>query len=271
VLARPIFATQLNTETVFLSAFPGLASGGINVSSSSNLWGMDFNFVGHTGIIEYAEGELTNIQLVAGVRYVQLNEGLQVASTATSQSDDFALFFKGSAFGPGSTTFVNDSFQTRNQFVGPQIGARLDWAIGPWFVNIAVKCAIGDMEETANISGISSLRDAAGNVMVAPGGILAVPSNSGSFNRNTFAFVPEGELTFGVEICDWLKIHVGYNIMYLSDVVRPGDLLNRFVDTRQVPTDFAYNPAVSGGSPIFGFRTTDFWMQGINVGLTFTF
>jgi hypothetical protein len=255
VLARPILAASVNSETVLLSAFPGVARGGIKVSGDGQLWGTEFNSVGHTGIIRFEEGELTSVKVMAGVRTTELKENLDVNSTSLIQ---------------GNSTAVVDSFQTHNQFVGPQIGVSVDWQTGSWFVNFAVKTAIGNMRERINISGNSMFLDGAGNFTSVPGGVLAVASNSGQFHRNEFAFVPEGQVTIGVELNNCLRIHLGYDIVYLSSVVRPGDHVNRTVDVRQIPTDPVFDTGVHS-SPVFSFRTTDFWMQGLGVGLTFSY
>ena len=45
---------------------------------------------------------------------------------------------------------------------------------------------------------------------------------------------------------------VGYNLMYLSDVARPGEHIDRMV---------------GGGHPAFTFRSSDFWVHGVTAGL----
>jgi hypothetical protein len=270
-LARPILAAELGNETAYVSAFPGLASGSITVSANGQLWNIETNSVGHTGIVQFEEGELTSIQLLGGIRYTKLTENLQVTSTTTSLDDQFGLFFAGTQFGHGNMTTVVDSFQTQNYFIGAQVGARVDWQTGPLFVNFLVKGAIGYMDEKVNINGFSALKDPFGNLTVVPTGILAVASNSGQFRKHEFAFIPEGQLNVGLELNQYFRIHLGYDIIYLSSVARPGDHVNRAVDTRQIATDPNFDPAFLRGSPPFILRTTDFLMQGLAVGLTISY
>ena len=56
-------------------------------------------------------------------------------------------------------------------------------------------------------------------------------------------------------------------MVFVSDVIRPGDVLDLDVDPRQLPpplvTD-SVNPAYDG-------HTDDFWAQGLNVGLELCF
>jgi hypothetical protein len=271
LMARPVLASQLGTETVYLSSFPGLATGTIDINSNTTLWGMDFNVIGYTGLISYFEDNLTSVAFVAGIGYVNLGEDLQITSTAMPLNNQFGLFFNGQVLGPGNSTLVHDSFITHNYFVGPQLGARFNWQYGPWFANLATKFAIGNMEEVVDIAGFSVWRTPAGGLLESNGGILAVASNSGTFRRDEFAFVPEGMLTVGLEFNNHLRAHVGYDLLYLSTVVRPGDHVNRTVDTRQVPTDFAFDPTVNGTNPTTTLRTTDFWMQSFSIGVTFMY
>jgi hypothetical protein len=61
---------------------------------------------------------------------------------------------------------------------------------------------------------------------------------------------------------------VGYNFLYVSSVIRPGDQVDRVLDITQIP-----NFPVPGvqptalGRPTVLFKETDFWAQGINLGL----
>ena len=64
---------------------------------------------------------------------------------------------------------------------------------------------------------------------------------------------------------------LGYNLLYLSSVARPGDQINRSVDTRQIATDVNFNPPAQPLGPFFSFRTTDYWVQGFTIGVAFQF
>jgi len=270
--SRPIFATQANIETVFVSSLPTFAVGGINVSSATRLWGFEFNVLGLTGPL-ISDGSCNNIRLdlFAGYRYLDLTEDLQIFSTASPINPAFAVFFQGSAFGQGNTTQVNDVFRTHNYFSGGQVGARLDWESGPLFINLGVKAAIGSMEQSVNIYGTSTLVQPGGTGVTVPGGLLAVLSNGGNHHRSEFGFLPEANLTIGVDVTQNIRVFAAYNLLYLNTVVRPGSQVSAAVDTRQVVTDFSYDPTVNAKDPPFQWHATDFWIQAISVGLTFRY
>jgi Putative beta barrel porin-7 (BBP7) len=269
-LARPIFATQLDLETSYLSAFPGELAGAIRVTSASRLWGFDINVLGMSGPL-VADGPCNNIRMdvFLGYRYLDLSEDLQVFSTASSINSQFSVPFQGALFGPGNTTEVNDVFRTHNHFSGAQLGGRINWASGPFFINLGGKAAIGGVEQIVNIYGTSSLvTQGIATPVTLPGGILAVPSNGGLHHRSEFCFLPEGTFTCGIDITQNIRVQVGYDILYLSSVVRPGTHVSAAVDTRQVVTDVNFNPAVTVTDPRFQWHATNFYVQALSVGMT---
>jgi hypothetical protein len=62
-------------------------------------------------IYQFNESPFGRINLLAGFRYLNLNEGLTIRDTAADESTGFHLF-------------DTDQFSTRNQFYGGQIGLR---------------------------------------------------------------------------------------------------------------------------------------------------
>ena len=59
---------------------------------------------------------------------------------------------------------------------------------------------------------------------------------------------------------------VGYSFIYWSNVSRPGDQIDLNVSPSQFPP---YDETAT--MPAFVQHTTDFWAQGINVGLDYRF
>jgi hypothetical protein len=271
-LFRPIFATQNNVQSSYVSSLPGIAAGGITVSSATQVWGFDVNAVAMTGPI-VADGVCNQIRLAASVggRYLDLSEGLEIFSTTTSINPSFSIPFEGATFGQGNMTQVMDIFRTHNRFSGAQAGARLDWSSGPFFINMAVKAAIGAMDQDVNIYGITTLVETTGTRVTLPGGILAVPSSGGNHHRTEFGFVPEGSINVGIDITQNIRVQAGYNILWINTVVRPGAHVNANVDTRQVLTDLSFDPTVKVTDPRFQWHDTDFWLQALNIGLTFRY
>ena len=66
------------------------------------------------------------------------------------------------------------------------------------------------------------------------------------------------------------RLFVGYDFLYWSQVVRPGNQLDRNVNLTQSPV-FGTGVLSGPASPVPLFNRTDFWAQGINLGLEFRF
>jgi hypothetical protein len=254
VLARPFFNLNSGTEFSELTASPGLFTGNIAVNSHSRLWRAEANLRGNL-----CQSCCYRLDLLAGFRYVQLDEGVAIMED-TRALPDAPLF-------PGSRFQLLDSFGTRNQFYGGQVGAAAEYRRGPWFVDLRGKVALGGVHQSIDIDGGQVRVLPTGEVLTFKGGLLALPTNIGHFTRDRFAVVPEIGLQVGYQINDNLRVFVGYSFLYLSSVVRPGDQIDRVVDITQIP-NFPVPARPTGLTrPAVSFKDTDFWAQGISFGL----
>ena len=89
--------------------------------------------------------------------------------------------------------------------------------------------ALGDTVERININGESQTNlgnpPAASNINYA-GGVFAQPTNMGAHDADHFAFVPEGDFAVGYAFASWGRVMLGYDVIYISDVARPGDQID---------------------------------------------
>jgi len=132
----------------------------------------------------------------------------------------------------GATIDVNDRFSTRNQFHGGQIGLRGRMARGQWSLNLLGTAGIGNMNEQVTISGNTTVTNGGvGNT--TPGGILAQPTNIGTYNRNVFAFIPQATTNLTYHVTPTLSFHIGYNIIWISNVATSADQIDRQVNPSQ--------------------------------------
>jgi len=100
------------------------------------------------------------------------------------------------------------------------------------------------------------------------GGLFAQPTNIGEYTRNVFAVVPEGDLQLGYQVTSRWRATVGYTFFYMSDVARPGDQVDRTIN----PSFLASPPTLaSPARPVFEFKGSDYWAQGLDFGLEFRF
>lgn len=133
-----------------------------------------------------------------------------------------------------------------------------------------MKIGLGDNHETIDIRGYQILTHANGTQQVFNGGLLALPSNSGHFQRDRFCVVPEIGVNLGYQVTENLKAYVGYNFLYWSNVVRPGDQIDRVLDINQIP-NFRTGPPAPQRRPLVPFKETSFWAQGVNFGLEYRY
>jgi hypothetical protein len=264
---RPVNDVNFGETSLFV-AVPGMASGAILLSSSSQLWGVDLN-----ALYRLVQRDTWNFMVLGGFKFLDLHETLNI-STFTN---DFAgvlpgPFTGGNAEAPGTNVLVFDGFHTRNQFYGGQIGLQTSWAFAPrWYLSARAQVGLGETHQSINISG-STIQDQPGvGVAGVPAGALATASNSGHFTHDAFSVVPEAQLKVGYQF-GHLSGFIGYNFLYWSNVVRPGDQISRTVDLQAVPTSGVFNPAVATTAPAPpSFVQSGFWAQGINFGLQFSY
>jgi hypothetical protein len=266
LLARPFFNTQTNAqdaELVANTAIPGMPrviplTGRISVRSSDELWGAEAN-----GVFNICRDCCNSLDLLAGFRYIRLSEDLVI--------NEHLLVPPTSPTFAGATFDLLDSFQTRNQFYGGQIGVRRDWRWRRWDLEFMTKVALGDMHQVVDIGGATIITPPGGPSSTFNGGLLTQPTNIGHFSRDRFAVVPEVGVTIGYQITQHMRFYAGYNFLYLSDVVRPGQQVDFAVNPTQLPTGTTPGTLVGARRPAFVFRESDFWAQGFVLGLEFKF
>jgi hypothetical protein len=100
-----------------------------------------------------------------------------------------------------------------------------------------------------------------------PGGIFTQPSNLGRQAQNRFAVLPAGQVTTGFLILPNLRALVGYDFLYWSSVVRPGNQIDRSINPTQSLGGLLVGPA----QPAPQFNRSDFWAQGLTFGLEFRY
>jgi Putative beta barrel porin-7 (BBP7) len=261
VLALPFFDATTNAENGFLTSFPGFFTGGILVSSTAQLWGAEAN-----GLFRPLKGDNFSIGLLGGFRYLDLRERLDISSSSVSLVPGVPPIA-----GPAGSTFdAADSFATRNQFYGGQLGIKAEAHMSRFFASLTGKCALGQMHESVSVNGVTSFGGAVPPA-VFPGGIFTAGSNIGQRTSDRFAVVPEAQVQVGVDVTSNIRAFVGYNFLYVSDVVRPGDQIDRSFNFTQVAPPLGPGALVGPAVPTAQFNHTDFWAHGVNFGIEFRF
>jgi hypothetical protein len=254
ILARPFFNVLTGLPASELVAFPGVLAGNVAVSSSNQLWGTELNLRGNV-----CRGCLWHLDWLGGVRFLSLDDNLSI-------SEGLAV---PAGIGPlaGSNIVVQDRFGTHNLFVGGQTGLDLGFRWGRWSLDLLGKIALGNTHEELNINGFTQFAVPGLPVSTQPGGLYALPSNIGHYSRDRFAVVPEAGLNVGFQLTRCLRAVVGYSFLYSSSVIRPGNQIDRGINVSQLPSQVGPGTLVGPARPAPVIRGSDFWAQGLSVGL----
>ena len=253
-IARPFFAPNFDREFAELVAFPGLSTGALEVRSASRLWGADVN----TRCVLCTPCDRRS-EAFAGYRHLNLRESLTITEfiTAGPTSPDPV----------GTSIVVQDAFRTRNQFHGGQVGYAFARRYGALEFDGRLSVALGVTHQEVEIAGFQNRTRPGQATETFTGGLLAAGPNLGTFTRDRFSVAPEATFNVGVRLTDRLKTYVGYNFLAWSNVVRPGDQIDRTVDLSFVPN----GPRVplSVHRPLPTFQQSNLWAQGIQFGVEY--
>jgi Putative beta barrel porin-7 (BBP7) len=264
LIARPVILATTGSEGSYADSFAGFIAGGVNVDFKSSFYGLEANAARRLPLF----GGPLEVDLLAGIRYLHLDERLQV-------DDNFAalvpgiLTFLGNPADPPSTLTDFDRFRTANDFVGAQIGARGKLVVRDWELGASGKLALGATYQTVDIQGATTLNTPGAPAVTAPGGVLAQATNIGRYHATPFTVVPELELSAGYQIFPGVTIRAGYNLIYWSNVVRVNNQIDRTVNPGIVPSDATFGTPGGPARPAFNLNQTNFWAQGLTIGLQY--
>jgi len=251
LLARPFFNVLSGQQDANLIAAPDIVIGSVNVNSSRQIYGAEVNFREAL----FADC-CRRIDVVAGYRFFHIEEGLQVATDSTSIDPNNPTVEVGTNFS------ITDAFNTRNNFHGGQLGLNLKQTEGRWTLDLLAKVALGGMSQNVTIDGSTIVTVPNVAPVTNQGGILALASNSGSHDRGRFAVLPEFGANLRYQLSPLWRANVGYTLLIVSNVVRPGDQVDLQIDPNQFPP-----PIATGTFPQFAFHESTVWLQGINLGI----
>jgi hypothetical protein len=253
-LGLPFVNSATGQQDVFIVAAPGVSSGSVYISSTTRVQGAEGNFVANL-----YDGQSFKLNGLIGYRFLQVNEGIAIEEMRTPIGGG------ASEYGP-----IYDGFDGHNQFNGGQMGLHADYSHGMLFCEVTGKVAIGVTSEVVKIDGATTiLTPTLGGVnsQTLPGGVYALPTNIGRYSRNEFAVVPEGIFKIGLKLGDVSRLFVGYNFLYLSDLARPGDQIDRSLNPVQIPSLSPGATFAGADRPRVTFARSDFWTQGLIIGL----
>jgi hypothetical protein len=265
-LFRPFFDINNRMESTFPVALPGVSTGSIDAHGKVSMWGAELNL--WKNIYYNSPGTTCAVDVMAGLRYLNGNSDLNVHSITAfnptiAATSPFASF-------AGNRLDVTDSFGTRNHFFGGQFGIKAKgWFLENLSVEGSLRVALGNTAQELTINGQQVRTFPNGSTVISPAGLLALPSNIGTFHFNQFTQVPEGDVKLLWPVTSQLTLSVGFSALYWNRVLRATDQIDRALDVTQIPNFIppAGTVPTGLGRPAVPFRAqTDLWLLGISFG-----
>jgi hypothetical protein len=244
ILARPFRNALIGQNDALLVAFPGLSTGSIDASLVNNFYAAETYFQ-----VMVESNQNRRVDVIAGYQFARLDDWLDVRSVSEVATLG------------GAIVDIRDRFSTQNEFHGGQFGLRGQMMRGCWSLDALAKVGIGVTRQRVTIDGRTLIDGAASN-----GGLLAQESNIGTFQRDKFAYIPELTLNLRYHFNPCVSMHVGYSLIYMSDVVTAGRQIDTSVNLSQQT-----GPIVGQERPLFAFEDEYYWLQGINFGVNWDF
>lgn len=261
VLARPFFNAATGQEDSQLVAYPDVVEGLVTAETHSYLQSGEALLRAN-----WRRGTRGRIDVLGGYRYLGFREGLRV-------EEHLVLRDPGGLAQIGTTINLFDQFNARNDFHGGELGLLTSFYRGPIVFDIATKLGLGNVSRELVIDGSTYVQTPKGSHATTPGGLLALPSNMGTYRDDAFALLPELDLKASFQITQRLSLSVGYNLLFLTDVYRTGQQIDRSLDASQLPGALPLNDITAAGhthpAPLLSSSTL--CAQGLKLGVSLTY
>ncbi len=253
VLARPFLNVRTNQQDARLIALAGTVSGNVSVTADTQFQGAEILFRR-----EATRAPGSRLDYLLGYRWTNLKDNLRI--------DESTLSLAGAT--NGVTFDLFDQFNTRNNFHGAEFGLKFDRQVNClWSLELLGKIAVGNSHMVADVSGQTLTTAVDNSTSLTSGGLLAQRTNIGTYEHDVFSTVTELGLTLRRQFDCGLEATFGYTLVHWSEVARGGDQIDFGVNTSQL----GGGARVGEGRPGFLLDMSDFWAQGLSLGLEYRF
>src|SRR5207249_1965985 len=126
-------------------------------------------------------GGRLSVDALAAFQYLNLRESLEIASFSTARGG--TVFFQGRSFPAPATTTVTDLFKTNNDFFGGTVGLRANVRLQAITWSFTGKIGLGNMNETVQPTGTSTLASGTATPLTTAGGFFATGANLATFTK----------------------------------------------------------------------------------------
>ncbi|CAN5161271.1 hypothetical protein BH11PLA2_BH11PLA2_43330 [soil metagenome] len=257
IITRPFFNAATGLQDAQLVSYPNILSGSVNVSSSNSLWGANPNLIKNCCC-----GPCGRFDVLLGFYYLSLNDNVTIQEDLTSLPGQQNVT-------PGTRFQVYDSFNTTNDFYGANIGFAFERRFSHWYVGMRAGVALGNVHQQVDINGYTTITPPGGPSTTYPGGLLTQTTNIGHYERDVFGVLPWIGVKLGCQLTKCTRVYVGYDYMYLNNVVRAGEQIDFRVNGNLIPPPVV--PTTGPAVPAFQWNPTGVSVHGIRIGAEFRF
>jgi hypothetical protein len=199
------------------------------------------------------------LDFIGGYSYFQIDDTLSLSgSNLVIQSPPLNP-------APGTLRTFQDRMEAENQFHGGQLGFELSATRGCWMVRSLTKVHLGNMQQTYTGQGRSTNGIPGGTTDQFDNGFLVQDGNSGTFQRDKFAFAPEANFKLGYRFRPNVLLSVGYSFIYFDNVALAGGTVDRANNGPLFAT------GQSGSRPAFVANDDSLFVHGIDLGAIIDF
>lgn len=226
----------------------------------TELWGTEANF----RRIGFRVGSVS-VGGLLGLRYIDFQEDATFQNNVNI--DEFAVDAE-LLVDPNEVLPIvflsRDEIRAENRILAPQVGVDIEGSCGRFFYSARGKVAVGANFQELEVFGATVVATPAG-VRGGPGGMFSGPLDQGEHERTRISVVPEINLKLGYALGDWLRLHIGYDALFLNNVLRASNQTSLASLTTQIQVAES-STSVGVDLPVIRLRDADVWIQGINFG-----
>lgn len=247
VLAFPFYNTNTSAQDSFLVALPGSGAGAAD-NTTVNFANTNKLYMGDAFVTKHLYTNNGNrFDFVGGYTYAKIDDSFNMNSTYTVEET-------GGTLPKGTVVNVVDNFSAMNEFNGGQVGLIAEFQDGPFSWRALGKLSLGNMRQEGTLSGRTTYNGGSAQ----PVGNYVQTTNTGSYGRNQFAYIPEANLEMLYAFNCNLDLKLGTTFVYFSDVMTGGTMINNQI-----------SPDGSNPNPQFNFVSQEYWILGMTFGVDY--
>ncbi len=261
VLARPFFNVATGVEDAQLVAYPDVVEGLMLAQTHSDLRSAETLLR-----TNWCRGPRGRIDILSGYRYLGFHEGLWLEEQLTIRDPAGNVQI-------GTEVDLFDQFRTRNHFHGGMLGVLTSLDYGALSLDVATKLGVGNVSRKSILQGQTQVRTPTGGAADSPGGLLVLPSNMGTFRDNSFGLLPELDIKARLLLSERLSVSVGYQLLFLTNVYRTGQQIDRRIDSGQLSPVLPTNSPTGSGQtfPSNLANASTLCAQGLSLGISYAY